>query len=280
MVKIFIASALALVLFMQIDTIHAQNVTGMPQALAPVDTNNPDKDKPIEITADGTLEWKRAEEIFIARENALAQQGDVSIAAATLTANYREGEGGGMAIWRVTADENVVISSRENTAHGDRGVYNIDEGLAVMTGDDLKMVAPDQTVTAKDSFEYWVAQGRIKAIGDARVVRLEDTLEADEVSAVLKENNKGERVLDTLEATGNVVITTPTEVARGTYAIYKADTNIVTLTGGVTIMRGPNILEGAKAEVNLDTNTSRIFGGQATRPGTGKVRGVFYPNSQ
>ncbi len=234
-------------------------------------------DAPLEITADESLEWHRNEKVFIAKKNAVARQGDTDIGAQLLTAYYREPAKGNVEVSKVTADTDVTVKSGQTVAHGQKAEYDIDSGLAVMTGNNLKMTGPDQTVTAQDRFEYWVTEGRLSAIGRAKVTRMEDTVEADKVSAIFKQNEKGERVLDSLEATGNVVITTPTEVVTGANGIYRASTNMAELTGGVTIKRGPNVLEGEKAEVNLTTNISKMYGNGGS---SGRVRGVFYPGSE
>ncbi len=84
-------------------------------------------------------------------------------------------------------------------------------------------------------------------------------------------------MLKTLEAIGNVVITTETEVLRGERGVYNAATNVAELHENVKITRGPNVLEGTKAQVDLDTNISKIFGGAQNG---GQVRGVFYPGSE
>ena len=204
-------------------------------AQAPLSTSS---EEPLEITADETLEWLRNDLIFVAKKNAVAKQGDTSVAGDTLTANYRDTNG--MQIWRVTADGSVVVHSKDSDAYGDKATYNLDEGLAVMTGKALKMVSVDQVVTARDSFEYWVKDGKLVALGQARAERKNEKgettiLEADKITATMKDNAKGQRVLHTLEATGNVVITSPTEVLTGAYGIYKADTNKADLTGGVTL---------------------------------------------
>ncbi len=234
-------------------------------------------DAPLEITADESLEWHRNEKVFIAKKNAVAKQGDTDIGAQLLTAYYREPAKGNVEVSKVTADTDVTVKSGQTVAYGQKAEYDLDSGLAVMTGDNLKMTGPDQTVTAQDRFEYWVTEGRLSAIGRAKVTRLEDTVEADKVSAIFKQNEKGERVLDSLEANGNVVITTPTETVTGANGIYRADTNIAELSGGVTIKRGPNILEGEKAEVNLSTNISKMYSNGGS---SGRVRGVFYPGSE
>ncbi len=245
----------------------------------------PSNDQPIEITADGSLEWNRNEKLFIARNNALAKQGDTSVKASTLTAHYRDGAGGGMDIHQFEAVNNVELKSKDSTAYGQKADYDLDKGFAIMTGDNLKMVSPDRVVTAKDRFEYWVTEGKLNAIGDARADTKNskgetNTLEADTISAILRDNAQGKRELHSLEATNNVVITTPTEKVTGQHGVYNAQTNKAVLTGGVILHRGPNILEGDRAEVDMNTNTSQLFGGPNMPNTGGQVRGIFYPGSE
>lgn len=238
---------------------------------------NPDREKPLEITADDSLEWHRNSKQYIARGNASAKQGDVTIKAETLSADYQETPASSFEIYRLTASENVEILSRSSKASGEQATYEVDRGLAVMTGDNLSLVSPDQSVTARDSFEYWVQDGKLTASGDTRVIRGEDKMRADSLTAYFEENRDGKRTLKKLEATGNVVITTPEEVLSGDFGHYDSATNIARLTGNVTITRGPNILEGKTATVNLSTNVSKIEGGRAS---DGRVRGIFYPGSE
>ncbi|MFK7838871.1 MAG: LptA/OstA family protein [Bdellovibrionales bacterium] len=249
-------------------------------SLAQTDTN--ETQKPLEITAEKSLEWFRTEQKVIARGNAKASQEKSSITAETLSANYREGKQGRFEISKLFADENVVIETNSANAFGDKAVYNLDQSIATLTGENLRMISPDQTVTAKDRFEYHVNKGQLLAIGDAIAIRPninggQDRLNANTISATFKNNANGERVLETLEAKGNVIITTPTEKVTGAYGIYRANTNKAEITGNVVITRGPNTLEGERAEVDLNTNKSRIFGGGNTN--NGRVKAVFFPGS-
>lgn len=238
---------------------------------------NPDRNEPLEITADESLEWHRNAFYFKAKTNVRAVQGDTTLYSDLLTAKYRDGKKGGMDIYAVHADGSVKIISQQSKAYGDKAVYSIDKGFAVMTGRNLKLVSEDQVVTARDKFQYWVNAGRLEAIGKAVAVRGGDKVEADKLIAIFTQGQSGKRVLKTLEAIGNVVITTETEVLHGERAIYSADTNIAELHENVKITRGPNVLEGTKAQVDLDTNISKIFGGSENG---GQVRGVFYPGSE
>lgn len=240
---------------------------------------NPDAKQPLEITADESLEWHRNEQFFVARKNVNAVQGTTTLKSALLTAKYREGKEGGMKIHTIIAEGAVEIVSAQSKAYGDRATYDIDKGYAVMTGKNLRVVSPDQTVTAQEKMEYWTAQGKLQAVGRAKAVREGDEIVADILIAEFVEGKDKKRVLKTLRAKGNVVITTPTEVLTGDEGVYQADTNLAELTGNVKITRGQNILEGEKAEVDLNTNISKMFG-SITQEGGGRVRGIFYPGSE
>lgn len=232
---------------------------------------------PLEITADESLEWNRNEKYFKARKNVIAVQGQTALRAALLTALYAESGEKNVNIHTIEAEGSVRIDSGESRAYGDKATYDVKKGYAVLRGKNLKLESPDQTVTAQERMEYWVNKGELQAIGRAKAVREGDTLVADKIIALFKEDSKGQRALKSLEAIGNVVITTPDEVLTGQRALYSADTNLAELSGDVKITRGPNVLEGDKAEVDLNTNISRMFGSQTNG---GRVRGVFYPGSE
>lgn len=258
-------------------------------AFAQTPTGN---EQPIEITASKSVEWLRGQNQYVARENVVVTQGTMIMHSDLLTADYRDGATSSMEIWQITADGNVQIKDDTNTAYGDKGVYDVTNGIAVLTGQDLKLVSPDQTVTARDRMEYHSTTRMAKAIGNAKVVRPTDTLTASTITAYFKDNSAAKTAapaaqsssasplgggsLDRLEADGNVVITTATEILRGSKAVYRADRNTAELTGNVKIERGPNVMEGNRATVDLNTNVSKMFGSNTEG---GRVRGIFYPSS-
>ncbi len=240
---------------------------------------NPDSNKPLEITADDSLEWHRNELYFKAKKNVRAAQGQTTLLSDILIAKYRDSKSDGMDIYIIQANGNVEIISTQSKAYGDKAIYDIDKGYAVMTGKNLRLISDDQNVTARYKFKYWVNAGRLEAIGNAKATRLGDKLEADKIIALFQKDKHGKQTLKTLEAIGNVVITTPDEVITGDRAIYQTSTNIAELHENVKIIRGSNMLKGARAQVNLDTNISKIFGSSNDNKQGGRVRGIFYPNS-
>lgn len=239
--------------------------------------------QPLEITAQKALEWNRDKKQYVARQDARAVQGDFSVQAETLTADYREGPDGGTEIYRLTAEGRVFIASGPSSVSGERAVYEIDQGKAVVTGSDLKMTGQDMVVTARERFEYYATDNKIIAVGRPKVVSGKDTLEADEVTAWLDRGTSGTQSisgsgmggsLKRAEAKGNVVIVTSGETATARSAVYDVAGGKAELIGSVKVKRGQDMLEGERAEMDLATKVSHMFGSGGKE---GRVKGVFYP---
>lgn len=267
-------------------------------------------DVPLEVYADNGIEWRQNDNVYIARGNAKAIKGTTTVYADTLMAHYRKAATSGSEVWKIEAEGNVRIVSTEETAYGDRAVYTIDDGALIMTGKNLKLVTPRETITARDRLEYWDKKNLAIARGDALTVTEDGRrIRADTLTATFKPSNsqqagakpaapaptrvatnsagatarngrqpQGDSRLDRMDAVGNVVITTPEEVARGERGVYFEDSGIATLTGSVKITRGQNQLNGDAAEVNLRTGISRML----NQPGraSGPVRALLVPEKR
>lgn len=234
---------------------------------------------PVEITAENGIEWRRGARLYIARGNASATRGDSTVFADVLTAHYRDGPNGETDIYRVDAEGNVRIELPGRTAYGDRGTYDVDRGLLLLLGDDLRFEGAADYVTARDSLEYWDGRDIAVARGDAVAINGENELRGDVLTAYFRRAAGGERVLNTAAADGNVAVTAPDVFARGDSGVYYVKEQLATLTGDVKITRGGNQLNGAYAEVNLDSGVSRMFGAAPEQPGDSRVRGLLVPGS-
>ncbi len=239
------------------------------------------KGDPVEITAKQTLEWHRNNKQFVATGDVIAKQGTAIVYADTLTADYRETKASSMDIHTLTATGNVRLENNDgSTAYGDKAVYTVDDGRAVLTGGNLRLVSPERTITATERMEYLTQAGEARAHGNAKLVQGDDTITANTLKAFFAEGANGQRALNRAEAIGNVVIITPEEKLTGDKGTYKAADNTAEITGKVRITRGPNILEGARGTVNLATNVSTLYGGASSPTGDTRVRGVFYPEKK
>jgi lipopolysaccharide export system protein LptA len=86
----------------------------------------------------------------------------------------------------------------------------------------------------------------------------------------------GNSRISRIDAQGNVVVSTATDIGRGDFGVYDAVKGIVTLLGNVTITRGQNVIRGQYAVVDLKTNVSRMMS-LAAAPGqpAPRVEGMF-----
>lgn len=236
-----------------------------------------DNDSQIQVYADDGIEWVSDANRVVARGNAKAIRGGVTVVANVLTAYYRDGPKGNE-IWRLDADGAVTITTATETATGNKATYDLDKAIFVLRGTPAKLVTPTEMVTAKDSLEYWEKPRMAVARGDAFLTNKEKTIKSDTVSAHFKEGAKGSLELSRADAYGHVVLTTPRETVTGDRGDYNVDSGIATVAGSVKITREGNELNGGYAHVNLNTGVSKLFGSApGDKGGDKRARGTFTP---
>jgi lipopolysaccharide export system protein LptA len=242
-----------------------------------------DDGKPLKIDADQGIEWHQNERAYVARGNAKATRGNVTVRGDTLTAYYRPKPGatdpnqGGSEIFRVVANGHVILASETQTVTGDHAVYDLDQAVVVVTGKNLKLTTPTDVITARDSLEWYDKKGEAVARGDAVAIRDDRRVTADILVAHVVRPQGAPARISRVDAHGGVHVSTPQEVARGRAGVYNLDTGLVTLTGNVTITRGENEIKGETAVVDLNNNVSRMIAGPSTG---GRVQGLVIPNEE
>ncbi|RCK49177.1 LptA/OstA family protein [Thalassospira profundimaris] len=229
----------------------------------------------LEVESDNGIEWRRDEQILIARGNAIAKRGTSRVDADELQALYRDRDGNSE-IYRIIAIGNVKLSSDTDVATGDKAVYDIDEAVVVLTGDNLKYTTPKETLTARDSLEYWETERIAVARGNAVAISEDRTLRGDTLTARFDAAEGGANELRRIDGQGNVNIRTATDFVVGDQGVYDAKTGIATLIGSVKITRGENQLNGDRAVVDLNTGVSRLTA-DGNGSGKSRVRGLLVP---
>lgn len=242
----------------------------------------------LEVTSDRDLEWLQQDHAYVARGNAVAKRGTVTLMGDTLIAYYRPlntpaapakekaphpgavqqsgFDSGNTEIWRVVAEGKVHVISEDKDAWGDRAEYDKDKSVIVLTGSALKATTLEDTITARDSLEYWQDQDMAVARGDAKVVKVNgNTLAGDLIGGHFAKDAHGTSVLKTIEAKGNVVVTTLTDIVHGDEGVYDIAAKRTVLFGNVRATHGQNTIEGASADVNMDTGISQVFPGPGQR---------------
>ncbi len=285
------------------------------------------KGGPVEVTSDDGMEWRQNEQVIIAKGNAKAVRGDVTVTADRLIAHYRKkapapgtapvapgaprraaggpprrrqpGDTGNNEVYRLEAEGNVHIFTPTDQAFADHAVYDIDQAVLVLTGHDLHIITPQQTMSARDVMEYWsqkhMAVGRGNAVvntSDGRRVsadvlvgytadpnaprpppRAEGRRHAPRQAECRPAAERGGGKLQRVDAFGHVEVRTAAEIFHADKGVYVPDTGIARLAGNVHLTRGQNQLNGDEAVINLKTGVSTM----ERHPG-GRVEGLVVPN--
>lgn len=224
-------------------------------------------DAPIEISAENGIEWKRDARTYTARGNALAQQGDTSIAADRLIAYLDEQD----ELTRWEAFGNVKIRTDRSTSYGEYAEYQESSRVLVMTGGNLKVVTDNETVTARDQLEYWRDRDAVVAKGAVVIVQKDTTIRADRATGYFRDDTAttddgtSGSSLSQLDAEGNVRVDRKDQTSFSDKLAYNPDTEIAVLTGNVKILSKENTYTGGRAELDMKNDISRMLPAQGQR---------------
>jgi lipopolysaccharide export system protein LptA len=233
---------------------------------------------PVKIEADQGVEWRQKEQLYLARGNATAQRGDTKIRGDVLTAHYRRNAENKQEIWKITAEGAVKITTPKETITGDTAEYIVETGVFTLVGRPVKIDNGKNVLTAA-RIDY-NSKGRLAHVtGNASVTEEKRRVRAERFVAFFAEDG-GKNSLKRVEAHGNVIVDTPTEVVRGDRGDYDAETGVALLTGNVRGTKGSTQITGDRAEVNMKTGISRIVAdkgrvGVLLVPGDGSDKGTL-----
>ena len=186
-----------------------------------------------------------------------------------------KGAGGENEIYRVNADGHVTIKGERQTVVGDQAVYDVDQQIGIVTGKGLKLTTATDVVTARDSLEWYDQKQIAVARGDAVAVRETKRIRADVLTAHMTKDNpkpaaskpetgpvragaggrnqarakpgaparaarRATKDRRSAASTRRAMSSSrpTTDIGRGDYGVYNADTGIATLLGNVTVTRG------------------------------------------
>jgi lipopolysaccharide export system protein LptA len=266
----------------------AAALTGLTLLAAPAGAQQLDLTHggPIDITASDGIEWRQAEQQVIARGNAKAVRGQVTVTADRLTAWYRKkgttgtpqptavaGLAGdpsteGTEVYRMQADGHVHIFTPTDQAQGDKATYDLDQSVLVMTGKNLKLTTPNDIITARDDVEYWAQKHMAVARGDA-VVTTNDAkrVAADTLVAYTTENPAS------ASATPPPAAAAPAKPSADPLAA-SGKLQRVEAFGNVSIRTPTDTVTGDRGVYVPDTGMARIVGNVRITRGQNQLNGA------
>jgi len=259
---------------------------------------SPKSDAPISIEADNGIEWSRKDNVYIARGNAKAQSGDVTVEADELRGYYRDGQsaspvpsnttdiaagltpGGKFELYKLEAIGNVRIHSGASVLTSERAFYDLDQMVFVAEGKSIELQSDKTKLTAGEKIEYWQNKNLAVARGGATAIQDKSRLQADIITAHFNGNGKDDKMaIDRIDASGNVKIQSGDNLAAASSATYDLGSGQATMKGAVKLTQGPNQLNGDYAEMNTKTGISRILSNKDKGQGMGRVRALVIPDA-
>lgn len=125
-----------------------------------------------------------------------------------------------------------------------------------------------------------------RAIFSGNVVVRQAQLQLNAARLTVAYSSGGAIEIQRIDASGGVTMRSPSETARGQFAIYDLNRRLITLVGGVTLTRGDSHVSGGRLVLDLESGRAVMDGGNSPaaggdfppgteRPPEGRVTGRF-----
>ena len=232
------------------------------------------------VEADQHLEWRRDDQQYIAKGNAVLTTQDMTLKADTITADYTnvaetdeaEAQNSKNRIISITGTGQADITyldAQGLETHGKAETIHYDRQEDILTLSGTRQSGPqsgiirvtrDGNITeATDSITYHRTKGIITNIGNT-ATRFDDGRQIFGDKAVTTTHPDDGKIVQII-ITGNAHIIHPDpnggqQEATGDYAVYDAAADTVTVTGNVILTEADNILKGDKAVMKIGEGTS------------------------
>jgi lipopolysaccharide export system protein LptA len=125
-----------------------------------------------------------------------------------------------------------------------------------------------------DRIEVQDRADRALFVGNVHVTQAELTLDTARLTVAY--SSAGSIQIQRLDASGGVVVKSPSETARGDFGVYDLDRKLITLVGGVQLERSGSQVMGSRLVIDLNSGRAVIDGGPAgVEQRGGRVTGHF-----
>lgn len=127
---------------------------------------------------------------------------------------------------------------------------------------------------ASDRIEVQDRADRAIFSGNVKVRQAQLTLDTQRLTLSY---SSGDGVkINRLDASGGVVVKSPSETARGNFGIYDLDRKLITLIGAVQLNRGGSQINGQRLTIDLNSGRAVVDGGgRGIGQSGGRVTGRF-----
>ena len=131
---------------------------------------------------------------------------------------------------------------------------------------------------AADRIELQDRADRVLLSGNVNVRQGDMTMNAARMTVAY--TRAGSTDVKRLDASGNVIVQSPTETAKGNIGIYDLDRRLITMLGNVSLTQNANEVHGSRLVIDLNSGRatvdgSAVAGANGTQRNGGRVTGRF-----
>jgi lipopolysaccharide export system protein LptA len=150
------------------------------------------------------------------------------------------------------------------------GIALAQDGVSALKGHDSK--APIDL--SADRAEAQDRADRAIFAGNVIVKQGELTLRTARLTVAYANQNGLD--INRIDASGGVTVVSPSETAKGDFAVYDLNEGLITMVGNVRLERGGSYLNGGRLTIDLDTGRAVMDGGlRGVNQSGGRVTGRF-----
>ena len=115
-----------------------------------------------------------------------------------------------------------------------------------------------------------------RAVFAGDVIARQGALSLSTARLTVAYTSSGGLEINRLDASGGVVVRSPSETARGNFGIYDLDRKLITLVGEVQLNRGGSQINGQRLTIDLNSGRAVVDGGlRGVGQSGGRVTGHF-----
>jgi len=127
---------------------------------------------------------------------------------------------------------------------------------------------------ASDRIEVQDRADRAIFAGNVKVRQADLSLDTERLTVAY--TSTGTLQIDRLDASGGVVVRSPSETARGDFGVYDINRRLITLIGSVQLERGDSRIAGSRLTIDMTNGRAVVDGGPAgVGESGGRVTGHF-----
>ena len=164
----------------------------------------------------------------------------------------------------------LVLAATAVTLAGAAALVQAQEPISALKGHNSD--APVDV--SADRIEVQDRADRAVFAGNVHVRQAELSLDTSRLTVAY--SSAGGIQIQRLDASGGVVVKSPSETARGTFGIYDLQRKLITLVGNVQLNRGASQINGSRLVIDLASGRAVVDGGPAgIGQSGGRVTGHF-----